>query len=208
MAVNTKICATLNCGEYPLTDFYFNKKKNNGKGVYAHICKNCHKNKNIQYLKDNPEIRKSIRARYNKSHKEQILEYARNYDSKAVQKKFYEKNKEKIFASKKERRKKDPNFKLLENLRKRVYDYIKNSDSRSIEYLGCDVNFYKQYLELRFDSNMNWGNYGQYWEIDHITPLFTFDFTNLLNVKKAFNYQNTRPLSITDNRSRPKSLKS
>ena len=207
MAADTKICATPNCGEHPLTDFYLNKKKNNGKGVYAHICKTCHKKKNIQYLKSNPEIRKSIRAKYNESHKEQILEYARNYDSREVQKRFYEKNKKKIFASKRERRKNDPNFKLLENLRKRIYDYIKNKPHKSIQYLGCDVNFYRQYLESQFDVNMNWDNYGIYWEIDHITPLFTYNFSDSLNISKAFNYTNTRPLSISENRSRPKSLK-
>jgi hypothetical protein len=207
MDFQTKICATPNCGEHPLTNFYFNRKKNKGKGVYAHICKECHKKKSIQYLKDNPEVRKSIRDRYNESHKEQILEYARNYDSKEVQKRFYEKNKKKIFASKKERRKNDPNFKLLENLRKRVYDYIKNKDSKSIEYLGCDINFYKQYLESQFDNNMSWDNYGQYWEIDHIISLFTYNFSNPSNIKEAFNYKNTRPLSITENRSRPKSIK-
>jgi hypothetical protein len=207
MAINSKICATSNCGEHPLTEFYFNKKKNNGKGVYFHICKSCHKKQSIKYLKDNPEIRKSIRNKYNESHKEQILEYSRNYDSKEVQKRFYEKNKKKIFASKKERRKNDFNFKLLENLRKRIYSYIKNKNNKSIEYLGCDTNFYKQYLESQFDSTMNWDNYGKYWEIDHIIPLFTFDFTNPENIKIAFNYINTRPLSILENRSRPKTIK-
>ena len=62
-------------------------------------------------------------------------------------------------------------------------------------------------LESLFDDEMNWDNYGKYWEIDHIIPLFTFDFSNPINISKAFNYTNTRPLSIEKNRSRPKSLK-
>jgi hypothetical protein len=207
MTFSTKTCSTPGCGEKPLSEFYLNKKKNNGKGVYFHICKSCTKIKSQQYLKDNPEVRKSIRSKYNASHKTQILEYARNYDSKEVQKRFYQKNKEKIFTYKKERRKNNLNVKLIDNIRKRIYSYIKNKSNKSIEYLGCDVNFYLKYLESQFTTDMNWDNYGTYWEIDHIKPLFTFDFTNHIFIKEAFNYKNTRPLQISENRSRPKTIK-
>ena len=67
--------------------------------------------------------------------------------------------------------------------------------------------FYKQYLEAQFTPEMTWDNYGSYWEVDHIKSLFTFDFNNPDNIVKAFNYKNTRPLSKTENRSRPKSNK-
>jgi hypothetical protein len=207
MDISIKICSTPGCGEKPLSEFYFNKTKNNGKGVYFHICKSCSKIKSQQYLKNNPEVKKTIRSKYNESHKTQILEYSRNYDSKEVQKRFYQNNKEKFFTYKKERRKNDPSFKLIENIRKRIYSYIKNDSIKSIEYLGCNINFYLKYLESQFTTNMNWDNYGTYWEIDHIKSLFTFDFTNPMMIKEAFNYKNTRPLSISENRSRPKNTK-
>jgi hypothetical protein len=207
MAPATKICSTPKCGEKPLDDFYFNKSKNKGKGVYFHICKSCSKFKSQQYLSNNPEIRKAIRDKYNKTHQNQILEYSRNYDSKEVQKRFYQKNKAQFFKYKKERRKLDPSFKLTENIRKRIYSYIKNSSTKSIEYLGCNIDFYLKYLESQFTNKMNWDNYGIYWEIDHIKPLFSFDFTNPEIIKEAFNYKNTRPLSILENRSRPKKNK-
>ena len=34
----------------------------------------------------------------------------------------------------------------------------------------------KQRLEMNFDDNMNWENYGNYWWIDHIKPVSLFNF--------------------------------
>lgn len=49
---------------------------------------------------------------------------------------------------------------------------------------------------------MNWDNYGDYWEIDHILPLDSFDLTISENQKTAFNYKNVQPLTVFDNRSK------
>ena len=38
---------------------------------------------------------------------------------------------------------------------------------------------------------MTWDNYGSYWEIDHLKPL---------SKNGSFDYTNTRPLSVTENR--------
>jgi len=47
---------------------------------------------------------------------------------------------------------------------------------------------------------MNWENYGIYWEIDHKQPISTFDLTKEQEIKECFNYTNTQPLSINENR--------
>jgi hypothetical protein len=49
---------------------------------------------------------------------------------------------------------------------------------------------------------MSWDNWGPYWEIDHILPLSSFNLNTLLEQKKAFNYKNTQPLTIHENRSK------
>ena len=51
---------------------------------------------------------------------------------------------------------------------------------------------------------MNWDNYGSYWEIDHIKPVNTFDLSKEKEILECFNYKNTRPLSVVENRKRPK----
>jgi len=41
---------------------------------------------------------------------------------------------------------------------------------RTLEYLGCDIDFYRKHLESTFLSGMTWENQGE-WHIDHTTPL-------------------------------------
>jgi hypothetical protein len=104
----------------------------------------------------------------------------------------------------------NPQHKLKANLRGRYLDALKrhtnggkvNKHHSAIELLGCDIEFYKQYLEQQFQSDMNWENHGILWEIDHIKPCAAFDLTNPEEQKQCFNYINTQPLYKSDNRSK------
>lgn len=64
----------------------------------------------------------------------------------------------------------------------------------------------KQHLESQFDKYMNWDNYGSYWEIDHIIPQNTFSFSSIedKDFQICWSLMNLRPLTISENRSRPK----
>ena len=72
---------------------------------------------------------------------------------------------------------------------------------RSVEYLGCTIEFYKGYLESLFKPDMNWQNHGTLWEIDHIIPI-KFENPDLETVKKRLHYTNTQPLYASENRSK------
>lgn len=90
------------------------------------------------------------------------------------------------------RRRKDPNTKLKEALRARIYNSMRDHKDRStLEYLGCSIDQYKTHLETQFTSEMTWDNWGNFWEIDHITPL---------SKGGTFHFTNTQPLTITENR--------
>jgi len=157
--------------------------------------------KSKTYYEVNKENHKEISKQYYKDNKSEINKYHQGY---------YQDNKSEIYIKMKIRKKNsyhtDPVYKLKSNLQSRIYSYLKHGKKlhRSIKYLGCTIEEYKQYLEQKFDENMNWSNHGNYWEIDHIDQLCTFDMTKQSEQFKAFNYRNTRPLKKSENRSRPK----
>ena len=96
---------------------------------------------------------------------------------------------------KKDRRKIDINFKLINDLRTRILSCVKKYNfekkDTSIKELGCSIQEYVVYLESKFDGNMDWDNHGSYWEIDHTTPL---------SRGGSFHYTNTTPMLKEENR--------
>jgi hypothetical protein len=102
----------------------------------------------------------------------------------------------------KKRKQTDPLFKLKYCIRLRVNEILKKNNitknHSGLKYLGCDVKTYKEYIEKQFTPEMNWDNHGIYWEVDHIKPLVLIKTEEDCFI--YFNYQNTQPLTISDNR--------
>ena len=69
-----------------------------------------------------------------------------------------------------------------------------------MKLVGCLIEFLIEYIEDKFTSEMNWDNYGTYWEIDHIIPCDSFDLTVPEEQKVCFHYLNLQPLTIKENR--------
>lgn len=86
-----------------------------------------------------------------------------------------------------------------------MYDVLKGrikSDTTK-KLLSCSIDDFKKYLESQFTEGMTWKNYGTGgWEIDHIIPCCTFDFSKESEQKECFHYTNLRPLWAKENRSR------
>ena len=59
----------------------------------------------------------------------------------------------------------------------------------------------KEHLESQFDEHMNWGNYGSYWEVDHIKPVSSFDFIDPFDdeFQECWSLKNLRPLYWLEN---------
>ena len=103
----------------------------------------------------------------------------------------------------KAQRKNNPSFKIMSNMGNQLRAAIKDKNKKtcsSLQYLGCSIEEWRTYLESKFTKNMNWENHGVVWDIDHIIPLSSFDFTIEDNIYKAFNYTNTQPLDSYINR--------
>ncbi|MEK6884935.1 MAG: hypothetical protein AABY22_35215 [Nanoarchaeota archaeon] len=197
-----------------LIDFNIHPKTKDG---HSNKCKSCEKKYKIEYKKKNPnafkkwqeknpdydkqrittEERKLKIKDYCEKNKEKRNEYNRNYKKKN-RKLVSEYAKEYC----KKRKKTDINFRLLCNLRNRIrYAIIGNIKSNStISLLGCSPEEVKNYLQKKFKTEMNWLNYGSYWEIDHIVPCSFFNLSLEEQQRKCFHYTNLQPLTVHENR--------
>jgi len=168
---------------------------------------------NQQYYKINSDRLKSETTKYRNAHKEEIKEYKRNYQKtnrerlSKEDKEYYDKNKSQILEQtklyKNKKRKEDPYYRLLCNMRTRMYHAINGTtkkSARTTELLGCDTATLKSHLESQFTEGMTWDNYGHCgWHIDHIKPCASFDLTDQNQQRAYFNYTNLQPLWASDN---------
>ena len=158
--------------EKPLSEFYKAKSTKDG---YDRRCKKC-------------------KIFYQKDYIQENIDGKRKYD-----KKYYKKNKNRFKEANKKNQKQrhstDIKYRLQQCLRVRinqsVHRYNFKKIDTSIKELGCSMQKYTVYLEQQFTDEMNWDNYGTYWEIDHIHPL---------SKGGSFHYTNTQPLTVTENR--------
>ena len=123
-------------------------------------------------------------------------------------KRWYLKNKEKhskrSMLRAKERRKNDPNFKLANNLRKRILETVKKGykSASTMKLLGVNnVEEVWVHLEKSFKSGMTRKNHGK-WHIDHIIPCSSFDLTKAKQQRKCFHYSNLQALWAHENLSK------
>jgi len=166
---------------------------------------------------------------YASEHKEQRKEYIeKNYyrdkeKNKIYHKAYYNKNKDKLIAQNKvsskiwrknnkdkvnsiqnkciiKRRKSDINFRILCNLRTRIWKAIKGYTKSlpTMMLIGCEIDYLLFHLQSQFTEEMNWDNYGK-WEVDHIRPCSSFDLSKPEEQLKCFNYTNLQPLWKKDN---------
>jgi len=196
--------------------------------IYRENHKEAIKESNRKYQDSHKKQLIQKAKKYRETHKEQIKKINQKYSTThRIQecekvKRYYRKHKEKILKKVKEyyrkhrnqrmkydnlyrknRKRKDINFKILCNLRIRICDAIRNHiKSKSTKKLiGCSVEQLKQHLESQFKPGMSWSNYGK-WHIDHIRPCVSFDLSKPEEQRKCFHYTNLQPLWAKDNLSK------
>lgn len=95
----------------------------------------------------------------------------------------------------------DPIGHLKSIISHRVWSALKNNKiNKTVEYLGCDIETYKIYIESKFTAGMRWDNYGD-WEIDHIIPI-KYDNPSLEEVITRLHWTNTQPMWQHENASK------
>jgi len=175
-----KICSKCNA-EKPISEYYLSHR----------YCKKCHLEIKQLWRKNNPE-----------KYKKQVKDYWDRVKVTQSEKKkvWINNNREKYNSYWTNRKKKDPKFKLLMNVRTRISSYLKKSNitkkNKTFDIIGCSPEFLKEHLEKRFIEGMSWENYGN-WHIDHIIPLASAkNEEELLNL---CHYTNLQPLWAQEN---------
>jgi hypothetical protein len=119
---------------------------------------------------------------------------------KELNKLWREKNPERwkaLRGNSREKLRKTPKYKIINNLRKRLRDFVSTKVSR-VDLFGCTPDQLKLHLESQFTNGMTWANYGD-WHIDHIIPCSSFDLKKAEDVLKCCHYTNLQPLWAKDN---------
>ena len=169
------------CKVSKLLDQYC-KRKEEKDGLHRY-CKECMGKRGKKEYIENKEVHLKRTKRWREENKEY---------HKSLMKSHYHSNKDYYREWNRTKYSTDILFRLRHTINSLINHHLKESKSQSsIDYLGCTIQEYKIYLEPKFTPEMNWDNYGHYWEIDHIYPLAKGG---------SFHYTNTQPLTITENR--------
>jgi hypothetical protein len=215
------------CGEEKeLTEDFFclyNRKMRDGscKKYFRIYCRKCEKISSRKYREANPDYTKNYNSLESTKENRKKWLKENNYCEKRKEyyKEYYLKNKDKVkeyckqeyvkknkYLYKKNRLKNDVCFKMRSNISNSINKALKksktNKGGRSIlKYLGYSIIDLRNHLENKFDSNMNWDNYGVYWHIDHIIPQSCLPYKSMEdeNFKKCWSLQNLRPLEAKQN---------
>lgn len=183
---------------------------NDCRKIYSKENKEYIKIKNKEYYNDNKILLNDKNKEYRIINIININEQRKEYRNRPEIKEHIKlKNKEYLPIKKekiKEKRKTDTNFQISEILRSKIHKFIKNRKTSYTNIIGCDLSFFKKWIEFRFDENMNWENLGKYWQIDHILPISSFDFNDDKNKYICFHWTNLQPLESKINRSKTNHL--
>ena len=93
------------------------------------------------------------------------------------------------------------NYRLKKSLAARLRNVLNKSDT-TMNYIGCNIQYLREWFEYNFTDEMNWDNYGSFWSIDHIIPVCKFDLTNEDEKLQCWNWTNLMPVTIKFNSSK------
>lgn len=191
------------CGELKSADC-FNKRSACKDGLRSQ-CKDCDKVDKQRWDTENKAHVLKYRKQYRKINKNKENEYNKQYyqnhaeKMKQYSKQYKQNNREKQYQSAQK-------YKEFYRILYGVNAVLKGKSKTSVVFndLPYTAELLCKHLESLFTPEMNWSNYGSYWELDHIIPQNQFNLENVEEFKICWSLANLRPLTINNNRSRPK----
>lgn len=107
------------------------------------------------------------------------------------------------------RKRTDASYRLISNLRTRLYGVLKRTgnrrSARTLDLVGCSIVELRRHLEQRFKPGMSWANYGK-WHVDHIRPCASFDLADPIQQHECFHFSNLQPLWAQENHMKSKRI--
>jgi hypothetical protein len=188
-----KVYCSEECKSKTKYAFSIHRKKLKKIGItqfkWHELCIICHKPNQVYYVSC---VSKSCKKCHNKRvHKNRTN--IKNYSNHRSKMNLWKNNK----------MRKDPAYKVQQNIRARVSGMIKGVKTYrigSIENMfGCSRDHLIDHIESKFTAKMTWENYGSYWHLDHIIPISSFDLTDPKQCKQANHWTNLQPLEAAAN---------
>jgi hypothetical protein len=172
--------------------------------VYRENNKNILSTKNKEYCKNNQEKIKERKQSLYLTNKE-----SGNLPKSDWRIKNIDKARETSRKYYKDKYHNDELFRIKQKIRKNIKFSFKRTKqqkkNKTTEIIGCSLIEFKLYLESKFETWMNWDNYGLYngsqnhgWDIDHIIPLITTKTEE--DIIRLNHYTNLQPLCSYVNR--------
>ena len=195
----------------PIDEFRKMKKSNGHSNGTCSWCKSCERKKSLQRYKDNREHCIARNKQYKKDNAEVLKEKRKIYLARTAQhvkeryRAYCEKNKEFINKLAREYKQNNLHAKFRDLYSSRLCQKLQKTKPTG-EYVGAPFKLVKEWIEYNFTEEMNWGNHGTYWQIDHVLPIASFDMSSETDVFVCFNWKNLMPLEKTLNQKKSDSI--
>ncbi len=216
---DTKLCVC--CNEIKLNiEFYKTTTNKNGLSIYCKKCRLKNEQTRIANKKianvviDESIIKKCSVCNLNKSLNQYKINLKSNDNfsnicidcspksehtvekQRAYEKKYRQNNPEKM-KEKYKRQSKNINRRIRDSLNHRISGALKSNNNKkinkTIKYTGCEISFFKKWIENLFQDKMSWENYGE-WHLDHVKPCASYDLSDEAQINECFNWKNYQPL--------------
>lgn len=167
-----------------------------------------------KWAQKNPEKVEALRKRFKSNNPDYHREwYGKNRDKAVASVSAYNKrNRPKINAYERKKRREDPQFRMAKVLRGRIRSALKKFvrgdevvDVSAVRHLGCSLAHFVRHLESHFSESMSWANYGNgrdKWNVEHIYPVSGANLAEPAEARAVFNWRNQIPMWDSDNKSK------
>jgi hypothetical protein len=170
---------------------------------YSNICKPCKNKSEREGKKKRKMKRNTILIKCDKCCLEKLLKEIITR-TEIYKKKHYKKNicQECFPAFEKDHclttQKKGLNYRIKKSLAWRLRLVTEKTDT-TMNYIGCNIQYVREWIEYNFTEEMNWDNYETFWLIDHVIPICKFDLTVEDEKFKCWNWSNLMPVPLLKN---------